>query len=191
MPQISREAFERVPLRAHAFLAGVPFHDAWVVSLPKVRDGITLDEFSNASSDAVLKPSPFVRLLLNVRFAIGGVFGWDCDDAATQRRTFADRLTAEDRARSLAPAGTDKGPFRVVYRFENEELSEIVNATVHAAAVTALIETASEYRYYLGVYVAPVTRLTPVYMAAIDPIRRLFVYPSLLRSVRTSWSKYT
>jgi hypothetical protein len=60
--------------------------------------------------------------------------------------TFADRLTDADRARSLAPAGVREGPdglFRVVYRFENEKLVELINRTVHAAALSALVETAN------------------------------------------------
>jgi hypothetical protein len=38
------------------------------------------------------------------------------------------------------------------------------------------------------VYVRSVGRLTPVYMAAIDPFRKFVVYPSLLRSVRWTWN---
>jgi Protein of unknown function (DUF2867) len=40
-----------------------------------------------------------------------------------------------------------------------------------------------------GVYVRNVGRFTPVYMALIDPFRKLVVYPSLLRSVRAEWNK--
>jgi hypothetical protein len=43
--------------------------------------------------------------------------------------------------------------------------------------------------FYFGVYVRSVSRLTPVYMALIDPFRKLIVYPSLLRSVRASWNQ--
>jgi hypothetical protein len=38
-------------------------------------------------------------------------------------------------------------------------------------------------------YVRRVGRWTPVYMALIDPFRRLLVYPSLLRSVRATWNR--
>jgi len=31
MPQIAREEFDRLPLRVHGFLAGVPLHDVWAV----------------------------------------------------------------------------------------------------------------------------------------------------------------
>jgi hypothetical protein len=33
-----------------------------------------------------------------------------------------------------------------------------------------------------------VSRFTPVYMALIDPFRKLVVYPLLLRSVRAKWN---
>jgi hypothetical protein len=106
--------------------------------------------------------------------------------------TFADRLTDADRARSLTLAGVREGPnglFRVVYRFENEKLVELINLTVHAAALSALVETANSYRFYFAVYVRSVGRLTPFYMAAIDPFRKRIVYPSLLRSVRSNWDR--
>jgi hypothetical protein len=77
----------------------------------------------------------------------------------------------------------------MVYRFENEQLLELINRTAHAAALSALVETAHAYRFYFGVYVRRVGRLTPVYMSLIDPFRRLIVYPSLLRSVRTTWNR--
>jgi len=38
------------------------------------------------------------------------------------------------------------GFFRVVYRFENEQLAELINRTAHVAALTALIETPTAYR---------------------------------------------
>ena len=206
MPQISLQEFERLPLRVHAFLAGVPLHDVWAVDLPRVRSGITLDEFLRTASarsqvgcdccandsggkGRLLTRSPVVRALLNIRFFVGRLFGWDREPAATAWETFTTRLTTADRSKSLAPAGTRDGLFRVVYRFENEQLLELINRTAHAAALSALVETASAYRFYFGVYVSSVSRFTPVYMALIDPFRKLIVYPSLLRSVRATWKQ--
>lgn len=34
-----------------------------------------------------------------------------------------------------------------------------------------------------------VSRFTPIYMALIDPFRKLAVYPSLFRTVRTKWNR--
>jgi hypothetical protein len=46
---------------------------------------------------------------------------------------------------------------------------------------------AGGYRFYFAVYVANVSRLTPLYMAMIEPFRRLFVYPALLGNLRRAW----
>jgi len=189
MPQISAREFERLPLRVHTFLAGVPLHDVWAVDLPRWRTGVTLDEFLRAASNRLFTPSPLVRMLLDLRLFIGRFFGWDREPAATAWETFATRLTGVDHSRSLASAGTRDGFFRVVYRFENEQLLEVINRTAHAAALSALVETAGPYRFYMGIYVRSVGRFTPLYMALIDPFRKLIVYPSLLRSVRASWNQ--
>ena len=201
MPQVSTKEFERLPLRVHTFLEGVPLHDVWFVDLPHWRAGVTLDDFLQRTSDgkldrcgcsrssSLLTPSPLVRVLLEIRFFVGRFFGWDDESPATAWKSLATRLTDTDRSRSLTAAGTQDGFFRVVYRFENEQLVELINRTAHAAALSALVETATAYRLYLGVYVHSVSRFTPFYMALIDPIRKLIVYPSLLRSVRARWNQ--
>jgi len=202
MPQISaQEEFERLPLRVHTFLPDVPLHDVWFIDLPRWRAGITLDEFlrkpTNSKLDAcgcsesssLFTQSLLVRILLHIRFFVGRFFGWDLEPPATTCKTFAVHLTDTDHARSLVMAGTRHGFFRVVYRFENEQLLELINWTVHAAALTTLVETATAYRFYLGVYVRSVSRLTPFYMTLIDPFRKQIVYPSLLRGVRAHWNQ--
>ena len=189
MPRISTQELERLPLRVHEFLAGVPLHDVWAVDLPRARSGITLDEFLRTANACPFTLPPLVRALLNIRLFVGRLLRWDREPAATVWETFATRMTTADRSRSLAPAGTRDGLFRVVYRFENEQLLELINRTAHAAALSALVETPNAYRFYFGVYVRSVSRLTPVYMALIEPFRKLVVYPSLLRSVRAKWNK--
>ena len=189
MPQVSIQEFERLPLRVHTFLAGVPLHDVWSVDLPRWRAGVTLDDFLRTASNCLFTPSSFVRMLLGIRLFVGRLFGWDHEPASTAAKTFATRLTDTDHSRSLAAAGTRDGFFRVVYRFENEQLVELINRTVHAAALSTLVETATVYRFYLGVYVRRVSCFTPFYMALIDPFRKMIVYPSLLRSVRARWDQ--
>src|SRR5262245_10578971 len=103
MPQIATQEFERVPLRVHDFLAGVPLHDVWAVDLPRLRSGITLDEFLRAAGGRVFTPSPIVRALLKVRFFAGRILGWDREPRGTASETFATRLTEVDASRSLAP----------------------------------------------------------------------------------------
>ena len=133
--------------------------------------------------------SPVVRALVNIRLLVGRLLGWDREPVTGSWESFAARLTTADFSKSLTPAGTREGLFRVVYRFENEQLLEVINRTAHAAALSALVETPNAYRFYFGVYVRRVSRFTPVYMALIDPFRKLIVYPSLLRSVRATWNR--
>lgn len=189
MPQIPTEEFERLPLRVHDFLAGVPLHDVWAIDLPRARPGITLDDFLRSAGTRQFALSPAGRTLLNMRLSIGRVLGWDREPGATEWESFATRLTAEDCSNSLVPAGTREGLFRIVYRFKNEQLLEIINRTAHAAALSALVETGGAYRFYFGVYVHSVGHFTPIYMALIDPFRKLIVYPSLLRSVGETWKQ--
>lgn len=120
---------------------------------------------------------------------IGQLLGWDREPSASSWEPFQTRLTTADRSRSLVPAGTREGLFHVVYRFENEQLLELINRTAHAAALSALVETENSYCFYFGVYVRRVGRFTLIYMALIDPFRKLFVYPSLLRTVRSRWNE--
>jgi hypothetical protein len=37
-----------------------------------------------------------------------------------------------------------------VYRFEKEQLLELMNRTAHAVALSALVETANAWRFYFG-----------------------------------------
>jgi uncharacterized protein DUF2867 len=189
MPQISTQEFERLPLRVHDFLADVPLYDVWAIDLPRTRSGITLDEFLRTAGGLPFTPSAVVRALVSIRLFVGRILGWDRESNATVRETFAARLTTADRSKSLASAGTREGVFRIVYRFENEQLLELSNRTAHAAALSALVETTNAYRFFFAVYVRSVGRLTPVYMTLIDPFRKLIVYPALLRSVRATWNQ--
>jgi hypothetical protein len=189
MPRVSAQEFERLPLRVHSLLAEVPLHDAWSVDLPHWRAGVTLDDFLRTGGNCLCAPSSLVRTLLEIRFFVGRFFGWDREPPATAWKTFATRLTDADHSRSLVAAGTSDEFFRVIYRFENEQLVELINRTVHAAALSTLVETATAYRFYLGIYVRNVTRFTPFYMTLVDPFRKLIVYPSLLHSVRARWNQ--
>ena len=66
MPQVSTQEFERLPLRVHAFLAGVPLHDVRAVDLSRTRPGIMLDEFLRTGGARPYTLSPVVRALLSI-----------------------------------------------------------------------------------------------------------------------------
>src|SRR2546423_7625872 len=121
MPQVSTEEFERLPLRVHTFLAGVPLHDVWTVDLSHWRAGVTLEDFLRTTSSCLCTPPPLVRMLLDIRFFVGQFFDWDREPAAASWESFATRLTDADCSKSLVASGTRDGFFHVVYRFENEQ----------------------------------------------------------------------
>lgn len=199
MPRISPQEFFARPLRVHSFLAGVPLHDVWAVELPAVHEAVTLQEFRRRMKrkDSTERLSLPTRALIRLRFLVGQMFGWDSEPSETPEELFAERLTANDRARSTVLAGTREGIFRgtregifrVVYSFENEMLLELINRTVHAAALSALAETPKGYRFYFAIYVRKRGWITPVYMAAIDPFRRWVIYPAILRQIESDWTE--
>ena len=190
MPQISPAEFYALPLRVHTLLAGVPLHDVWAVDLPAHRDGVTLSEFlRRASQGGINRLPPAARALIRLRLFLGRIFRLDAEPNDAVAASFASHLTPEDRARSLVVSGTPEGLFRVVYRFENEQLLEVQNRTVHAAALSALAQTADSYRFYFAVYVRRRTWITPVYMGLIDPFRKWIIYPALLKTIRATWDQ--
>ena len=191
MPQISAAEYGALPLRVHTLLADVPLHDVWTVDLPRVREGVTLDEFHRLLRQHRLigRLSPAARALFGLRFFLGRIFRLEDRPKVAGAASFAKGLTAENRARSSLAPGTPDGPFRVVYRFENELLLEMHNRTVHGALLMALAETETGYRFYLAVYVCKAGWITPVYMALIDPFRRWIVYPAMLKNIRAIWAE--
>lgn len=180
-----------MPLRVHTLLADVPLHDVWAVDLPRRREGVTLDAFHRLSSQRRLigRLPPPARALFALRFLLGRIFRLEDQPQGAGAASFANGLTAEDRARSSLAPGTPDGPFRVVYQFENERLLEVHNRTVNAALLMALAETGAGYRFYLAVYVCNAGWITPVYMALIDPFRRWIIYPALLKHIRAIWAE--
>jgi uncharacterized protein DUF2867 len=188
MPQISPTEFYELPLRVHTFLADVPLHDVWAVDLPTHRHGVTLSEFlRGASQCGINRFPPVARALIRLRLFLGRIFRLEAEPKDALTASFGSRLTPEDRVRSLVVPGTTEGLFRVVYRFENEQLLEIQNRTVHAAALSALAERADSYRFYFAVYVRQRTWITPFYMALIDPFRKWIIYPAMLKAIRATW----
>ena len=130
-----------------------------------------------------------VQGLFGLRRRIGALFGWDHERLAWSAESYANRLTPADRAQSLVTPGTPDGDFRLLYRFEDEQLSELRNATVHAFMSLSIRPMPGGYLAYAGIYVKPVHRFTRLYMRAIAPFRRLIVYPALIRKVQSVWAE--
>jgi hypothetical protein len=181
--------FQRLNLRCHAFLSDVLLHDVWAIPLIGGGPGRGIQD-ARAILFGDRRPQSFaVRGLFALRWALGRAFGWDDERHDPPSGSYLNRLAEADRSQSQVAPGTREGPFRVLYVLGEEALSELRNATVHAFLALALTPSPTGYTLYLAIYVKPVSRLTALYMALIDPFRRLVVYPALGRRAQQRWSR--
>jgi hypothetical protein len=186
--RVSAEEFRALNVEVHAFLTDVALRDVSAIDLPGGGDGRSIADvlalLARASPTTSTLP---LRFLFSLRLWLGRLFGWDRAVHEHPGDSYVGRLSEEQRVRSLANPGTPDGPFRLLYRFPLESLSEIRNATVHAFSCMVIQRTVDGYRFYWAIYVKNVSRLTPVYMALIEPFRRFVVYPTILRRLRGAW----
>jgi hypothetical protein len=186
--RVTPAEFRALPLEAHAVLEGVPLHDVTAVELPGGGAGRTMaDVRAVLPPGGMLEGNPIARALFSLRLWLGRLLGWDRARHDRSETSYLPLVSESVRARSAAPPGTMEGGFRLLYLLSQESLSEIRNATVHAFLCAALREQPGGYRLYWGIYVKPVSRLTPFYMALIEPFRRFIVYPAIFRRIRRAW----
>ena len=179
--------FRARPLRVHALLHDVPLEDAWAIPLSGGGAGRTIQDVRAVMVAGREAAPTVVQALFQLRRCIGALFGWDHQRPAWNAESYADRLSPADRGESLVPPGTPDGNFRLLYRFEDEQLSELRNATVHAFVSLSIRPIPGGYLAYAGVFVKPVHRFTRLYMRAIASFRRLVVYPAVIRRVQSIW----
>jgi hypothetical protein len=181
--------FRARPLRVHALLHDVPLEDVWAIRLPGGGAGRTIEDVRTVFSAGVGAAPSVVKRLFRLRDRIGALLGWDRPRRAWNAESYAHRLSPADRAKSKAPPGTTDGRLRLLYRFDDEQLSELRNATVHAFLSLSIGLAPGGYLVYMAVYVQPVHRFTRLYMRAIAPFRRLVVYPAIIRKAESAWAE--
>jgi hypothetical protein len=170
--------------RVHSLLYDVPLHDVWVFHLRDGNPPTVEDVRAILTADTFSQANPIVLGLIVFRTLLGEVLGWDQDACEDTSASYVHRLTDADRQRSqLTPE-----PNGFLYAFEHEALAEITNCTVHAFLAWGWKPTANRHDLYWAIYVKPVGDFTPKYMALIDPFRRLFIYPSIIRRVEQRWA---
>jgi hypothetical protein len=191
--RVPREEFRSLGLEVHGILSDVSLHDVSAIDLPGGGAGRTISDIrSLIAGENRRAANPAVRVLVALRARVGRLFGWDSDAHKIhnhQDTSYIHRLSADVKRRSALAPGSPDGRLQLLYILERESLAEFRNATVHGLFAIALTETPVGYRLYLGVYVHPVSRLTPLYMALIDPFRRFIVYPAVLRRIGRAWEK--
>ncbi|MGZ7038015.1 MAG: DUF2867 domain-containing protein [Thermoanaerobaculia bacterium] len=171
-----------MPLRAHELLRDVPLYDVSIVDLPGGGEGRTIADIN--ALDKVAAPSRVSSTLYGARRLIGRLFGWDREMKLED--SYLSRLTERDLRESMIAPGTRNGAFVILYELAGENVAETRNATVHGFICTALQRTSTGYRFYLAVYVLPVSWLTRPYLIAIEPFRKI-LYPAMLDRIRRAW----
>ena len=166
--------------------------DAWALPAEGgVDDFPTLLEVM-ASLDPANGESMATRLLFQVRYLLGGWFGWD--DAAGKlpipgktEVTLGARLP-EDLRNTATGLELKAASFTPLYRTDVEWAAELSNRTVHGVIHLAWVDQGGgRYRGEMGIYVKPRGRLGEGYMALIAPFRHLVVYPALMRQIEHAW----
>ncbi len=169
-------------------MSDVPLHDVTAVDLPGGGAGRPMaDVRALMAREHVRAANPLVRGLFALRALLGRLCGWDAARHTHPETSSLQRLSSDITRRSALPPGALDGPFCILYVLERESLAEVRNATVHAFLASVLTEPSCGYRLYWAVYVQPVSWLTPLYMALIEPFRRYIVYPAILRRIRRAW----
>ena len=106
--------FRARPLRVHALLHDVPLEDVWAIRLPGGGAGRTIQDVWAVFIAGVEAAPAVVKGLFWLRGRIGALFGWDHRRPAWNAESYADRLSAADRAQSLVPPGTPDGRFSLL-----------------------------------------------------------------------------
>ncbi len=188
--RVDPKEFRARTLRVHDFLQDVPLQDTWAIPLRGGGPGRTIHDLRPLFSFAGLQEAiPVVKGLFSLRRRLGTLFGWDELRPKWSTESYVHRLTPADRTQSVVSPGTPEGPFNTLYVFEQEQLSEVRNATVHAFLSLSMGPTQRGYLAYWAIYVKPVSRLTGLYMATIAPFRHLVVYPAIIRQVQRRWAE--
>ena len=178
--------YRALDLRVHTLMADVPVHDVWSVRLPgNGAEGNLRDMDQALASYGGIGGQDRVALVavLGAYFVVSRVLDWHDDACAHPENSVRRRLTPADQERSMSPP--DGGPF--VYQVEREALIEIQTCAGHAVYAYAMVPTEDGQLFYWAAYAMEVGRFTPYYMAVIDPVRRLIVFPSLMERFERAW----
>jgi hypothetical protein len=174
------------PWRIHELTADFRVEDVWALPTPGGPDDFPRLVRIMSSFDPSRSSSRAVRALFALRWKIGGLLGWDRQDAGRRRPTLRDRMPDDLRR---APEGPEAGLFSSLYLLEDEWAAEIANRTVHGVLHVGWVrEQTGAYHGQMAVLVKRNGLLGSAYMSAIAPFRYRIVYPRMLRDLGRRWS---
>lgn len=174
------------PWRIHEIAPDFHLEDVWAMATPGERGDFARLVHQFAVGDETDTPSVLARALFAIRWKLGKVLGWDEPGGRTP--TLRDRLPDDLHSGPSGPEFTG-APFTSLYLTGDEWAAELANRTVHAVLHMGWVgsETGG-YRGQLAVLVKPQGLIGKTYMPAIAPLRRLIVFPSLVRGIEREWA---
>ena len=175
------------PWRIHELTPDFRVEDVWALPTPGGPGDFPRLVRAVASFDPSRSSFALVRLLFAIRWKVGGLLGWDSDDAGLSSRvaTLRDRLPGDLR-RTTSPVFTG-APFSSLYLTHDEWAAEIANQTMHGVMHIGWVPDGDTYRGQMAVLVKTTGLLGDAYMAAIKPFRHLIVYPAMMREIERGW----
>jgi len=176
------------PWRIHEIASDFRVEDVWALPTPGGPGDFPAVVQLFTSMDASLNGSPVVRNLMQLRWKIGALLGWDSAGAGVHARvgTLKDRLPADLRNGSTEP-NFEALPFTPLYFTDDEFAAEMANRTMHGILHLGWVQDGDAYRGQLAVLVKPNGLFGAAYMASILPLRRLLVYPAGMRRIERVW----
>ena len=187
--RLPRTAHTARPWRIHDFTHDFELEDVWALPTPGGPDDFPRLLELMASFDPSQSSSRAVRMLFEIRWKLGGLFGLDDPKTGLGARvsTLSERLPAELRA-TASGSEFRSLPFTPLYVLDEEFAAEIANKTVHGVVHIGWVPDATGgFRGQMAVLVKPNGLLGNGYMTAIKPFRYLLVYPRMLQEIGEAW----
>ncbi|MDW3646963.1 MAG: DUF2867 domain-containing protein [Bacteroidia bacterium] len=180
---------------SHELLKDFEIEDVWRFPV-ELKNEHQLSNFQAVMKSAMedLESKGPAGILFKIRFFLGELFGWDKE--MMEKELLKKGSLRERYASNYKLSGTDlpepgDAEFTPVYHEENESLSEIENATVHAALHLGRVPLNEKiYTVQMAVYVKPKGSFGRIYMALIKPFRHSIVYPAFMKMIRKRWERY-
>lgn len=180
------------PWRVHEFTRDFALEDVWALPTPGGPED--LDRLVRQISGPTAKgqdatPSWIYRALFALRLRLGALLGLDKGASGVGERvgSLRGRLPADLLAGSRGP-DVQGSPLTSVYQTDREWVAELANSTVHAVLHIGWVEDGhAGYHAQMAVLVKPNGLLGTLYLRLIDPFRRWFILPSLVRTIGAQW----
>jgi len=187
--RVSHEEFSTKDFPVNCLLVEIPLHDAWAIDL-RGHPSPTLDNLGAAFRHlSPFQATPAGTGLSMLRRMVGFAFGWEDPEWSKEEESLVHDLTEATDLHSTTEPGTLIGIWRVLYTLPREGVVETVNGTAHVAVAASIGAGPESSRLFLSFRVREVNWTTRFYMGLIDPFRRFFVYPPLLRQFAHTWER--